>query len=57
MEQDRRGNVVSVRMPSGMFRALRSRAKQEDRSLNSLVRLFIQRALESDDGTLKTAQS
>jgi hypothetical protein len=49
-------SVVSVRMPSAMFRELRVRARREDRSMNSLVRIYIRKALEADSGTtLKTA--
>jgi hypothetical protein len=60
MTENRRSSiaesVVSVRMPSTMFRELRARARREDRSLNSLVRIFIRKALEADSGTtLKTA--
>ena len=42
--------VLSVRVPAAMARELTARAKREDRTLNSLVRVFIRRALETDGG-------
>ncbi|HXM76251.1 MAG TPA: ribbon-helix-helix protein, CopG family [Thermoanaerobaculia bacterium] len=48
--------VLSVRVPSAMARELVALAKREDRSMNSLVRVFIRRALESEGGSvMKTA--
>ena len=49
-----RRRVLSIRVPSAMARELVARAKHEDRSLNSLVRIFIRKALETNDGVTMT---